>query len=175
MAPELLSQPRFVHRKAKLPADIWRRLKARGAQAGLTPSGLLLAAFAEVLGTWSKSPRFSINLSLFNRLPLHPQVNEIVGDFTSLIVLAVDASASDSFEQRAKRLQEQLWNDFDHRYFSGVSVLRELARLQKTAAAAIMPVVFTSMLAHDSALQHDVSSVYCLTQTPQVWLDHQVY
>ncbi len=32
---------------------------------------------------WSKMPRFTLNLTLFNRLPLHPQVNALVGDFTS--------------------------------------------------------------------------------------------
>ena len=59
-------------------------------QAGLTPPAVLLAAFAEVLAAWSKSPRFTLNLTLFNRLPLHPQVDELVGDFTSLTLLAVD-------------------------------------------------------------------------------------
>ncbi len=37
----------------------------------------------------ARSPRFTLNLTLFNRLPLHPQVNALVGDFTSLILLEV--------------------------------------------------------------------------------------
>ena len=37
------------------------------------------------------SPRFTLNLTLFNRLPLHPQVNELVGDFTSLELLGSTA------------------------------------------------------------------------------------
>jgi non-ribosomal peptide synthetase component F len=37
----------------------------RAAHVGLTPSGALLAAFAEILTVWSKSPRFTLNLALF--------------------------------------------------------------------------------------------------------------
>jgi amino acid adenylation domain-containing protein len=169
-------QPRFVHREARLDAETWSRLKARAARAGLTPSGVLLAAFAEVLHTWSKSPRFSLNLSIFNRLPLHPQVNSIVGDFTSLIVLAIEHSA-DTFEQRARCIQEQLWSDLDHSIYSGVRVLRELGRRQGNMATGVMPIVFTSLLIEDMANQLPPpwqETLYCVSQTPQVWLDHQV-
>src|SRR5436305_1996512 len=164
-------------RNGRMEATQWQRLKARGAQAGLTPSGILLAAFAEVLAVWSKTPRFCINLTLFNRLPLHKQVNEIVGDFTSLLLLQVDYSLPDLFEQRARRLQERLWQDVEHRLYSGVHVLRDLARQHGSAAQALMPVVFTSILGQQTALTHPTpwqEIVYFVTQTPQVWLDHQV-
>src|SRR5262249_32867890 len=71
--PSLITQPRFVARSGKLESKSWLRLKTRAGQAGLTPSGVLLAAYAEVLGAWSKSPHFTLNLSVSNRLPLHPQ------------------------------------------------------------------------------------------------------
>ncbi len=89
-SPAALGRPNFVRHAARLPRVLWSRLKERASRAGLTPSGLLVAAFSEVLGAWSKSPRFTINLTLFNRLPLHPQVNDIIGDFTSLTLLTVD-------------------------------------------------------------------------------------
>ncbi|WP_414586466.1 amino acid adenylation domain-containing protein [Scytonema sp. PCC 10023] len=179
--PSLLHSPRFVRRSATLQPEIWQQLKTRANQAGLTPSGVLLAAFAEVLSVWSKCPRFTINLTLFNRLPLHPQINEIVGDFTSLSLLAIDNSTLDSFETHARNIQEQLWEDLDHRYFDGVQVLRELARIQTQESKALMPVVFTSTLTLTEAGQNTDpfapfgSVVYSITQTPQVLLDHQVY
>ncbi len=62
-------------------------------------------------------------------MPLHPQVNDIVGDFTSLIVFAIDNATPDTFEKRAQRIQEQLWSDLEHSYDNGgVRVLRELVR-----------------------------------------------
>lgn len=175
--PSEISQPRFVRRSAKLSQEKWQKLKQRATIESVTPSGLLVAAFAEVLSVWSKSGHFTINLTLFNRLPLHPQVNDIVGDFTSLTLLEVDNSTADTFTNRAVRIQKQLWQDLDHRYFTGVEVLRELGRRQGSRQSALMPVVFTSTL----ALGRDLGGinewgemVYGISQTPQVWLDHQV-
>jgi pyochelin synthetase len=175
--PRSLERPVFVKREARLEASQWQQLKAHGIQAGLRPSEILLAAFAEILTTWSKTSRFCINLTIFNRLPLHDQVNDIVGDFTSLLLLAVDHSFPSTFEKRAKRLQEQLWLDLDHRYYSGVRVLRDLAQVQGHYGQAIMPVVFTSLLGQDTATTYPVpwqEPMYYVMQTPQVWLDHQV-
>jgi amino acid adenylation domain-containing protein len=181
-SPGSLAQPQFVRRAASLEPEAWGRLKERAARAGLTPSGLLAAAFAEVLTVWSKNPRFTINLTLFNRLPLHPQVNDIVGDFTSLTLLEVGNSTPEGFEVRARRLQEQLWQDLDHRYVSGVRVMRELAQKQGGTPRAAMPVVFTSTLAASTPIQEtpswtglkDDAYSHSISQTPQVWLDHQV-
>ncbi|MBW8879652.1 MAG: AMP-binding protein, partial [Acidobacteria bacterium] len=178
-----VEQPRFVRREATLDAGRWSRLKARAGQAGLTPSGLLLAAFSDVLAAWSKSRRFTVNLTLFNRLPLHPQVNDVLGDFTTLTLVAVDGSRPGSFELRSRALQEQLWEGLEHRHVGGIAVLRELARRQKKAPTALTPVVFTSTLFGDSSegqvaedsVGVSVKSVYGISQTPQVWLDHQVF
>ncbi|MEH2060573.1 MAG: amino acid adenylation domain-containing protein [Nostoc sp.] len=174
-----VTNPRFQRRTGKLEPETWQQLQRKANQAGVTPSGILLAAYAEILTVWSKSPRFTINLTLFNRLPLHPQINQVVGDFTSLNLLAINNSAQDSFAVRAKHIQQQLWDDLDHRYVSGVRVLRELAQIQERNLGALMPVVFTSTLSQDS---QDLSSpldwlgetVYGSSQTPQVYLDHVV-
>jgi len=175
-----IGKPRFERRTGQLDPKTWQQLKNKSTKAGSTPSGILLAAFAEVLAVWSKNPRFTIGLTLFNRLPLHPQVNEIAGDFTSLILLAVDNSAPDSFAARVRRVQEQLWDDLDHRYFSGVQVLRELLRQQGRVSAALMPVVFTSTLTQNAEGEQNFplhwlgETVCAITQTPQVFLDVQV-
>lgn len=175
-SPETMETQRFERLEFKLDADDWTQLKNRASQRNLTPSGLLLAIFSEVLAFWSKSPRFSINLTLFNRFPLHKQVNEIVGDFTSLTLLEVDRGAGTTFEDRAARLQQQLWDDLDHPYFSGVRVIREYARMHGRGQGGGMPVVFTSALGvetlEDSGGIGDI--IYSISQTPQVWLDHQV-
>ncbi|MCP4996507.1 MAG: amino acid adenylation domain-containing protein, partial [Gammaproteobacteria bacterium] len=176
--PETISRPEFRRRQGQLGPEQWQALKQRAGQAGLTPSALLLAAFAEVLTYWSKNPRFTVNLTLFNRLPLHPQVNDIVGDFTSLTLLEVDNGGGQSFKERSQRLQHQLWQDLDHRYVSGVRVLRELSRRQ--GQQVLMPVVFTSTLGLETNEADDVDQnewgevIYGISQTPQVWLDHQV-
>ncbi|HEX6745680.1 MAG TPA: amino acid adenylation domain-containing protein [Longimicrobium sp.] len=186
MSPDQLVHPRFVRRTATLEAPRWERLKALAARAGLTPSGVLLAAFSEVLSAWSKNPRVTINLTLFNRPPAHPDVDAVVGDFTALSLLGIEAPGTEAFEVRARRVQEQLWRDMEHGAVSGVRVLRDLARMQGRPPASLMPIVFTSVLGQPrraagaslgapapAALDGD-APVYSITQTPQVWLDHQV-
>lgn len=177
--PMSIEKPRFVRRRFVLEEPKWRRLKERARQSDLTPSGLLLAAFAEVLELWSQSPRFTINLTQYNRLPLHPQVNDIIGNSISVVLLAVDNSAEDTFLERARRVQRLLWKDLDHTYMSGVRVIRELGRRQGHTPSALMPVVFTSILGLEALGKGYQSSgfartVYTISQTPQVWLDHQV-
>jgi pyochelin synthetase len=166
--------------EGRLEPTQWQQLKQRAANAGLTPSGVLLAAFAEILTLWSKSPRFTLNLALFNRLPLHPQVNDILGDFTSVTLLIVDNSQPEAFRERSRRLQQQLLQDLEHRYISGVRVTRELARRQGTAPSA-MPIVFTSTLGFSSLGQetltfsHFGELVYGISQASQAWMDIQVW
>ena len=179
--PAVLDKHQFTHRTFTLPADVWRRLQDRAAKFSLTPSGLLLAVFAEVLTIWSKSPHFVINITLFSRLPLHRQINDVVGDFTSLLLLEVNNTVPESFVHRASRIQQQLLQDLDHNAIHGVRVLRELARRQGGNQRAAMPVVFSSTLGLGS-LGSDMSSVsqfgeivYTVSQTPQVWLDYQIF
>ncbi|HEY3572046.1 MAG TPA: amino acid adenylation domain-containing protein [Thermoanaerobaculia bacterium] len=181
--PAEVESPRFVRRPGKLDRRHWERLKGLASRAGLTPSGVLLAAWTEVLAAWSESPDLTINLTLFNRLPLHSQVDDIVGDFTSVTLLSVERGPVASFEERARRIQGRLWDDLDHRLVSGVRVLRELSRL-RGGIGTTMPVVFTSTLnqvekagpeeAEEEAAPAAGGWVYGISQTPQVWLDHQV-
>jgi amino acid adenylation domain-containing protein len=175
--PAAVQSPRYIRRSARIDAATWKSLKAKGSRISLTPSGVLLAAYAEVLSIWSKNPRFTINLTLFNRPPLHEQANDIIGDFTSVSLQEVDNSKPESFESRAKRLKEQLWQDLDHRDFGGVRVLRELSALQGTGPKAIMPVVFTSLLnladrSEESTWANRIGQTgFAISQTPQVYLD----
>ena len=122
--PQELDQPRFERRTDHLPEETWRRLKRRATSFGLTPSGLLLAAFSDVLALWSKTSRFTINVTTFNRPPIHPGIQDVIGDFTTLTLLAVDTSVAGEFALRARAIQERLWQDLEHRSMGGVEVLR---------------------------------------------------
>lgn len=173
-----LATPRFQRRSFRLARNTWDALKTQAGRAGITPNGLLIAAFAEVLATWSKAPNFTLNLTLFNRRPLHPDVNELVGDFTTLNLLEIADGSGLPFSEHAQQIQQQLWQDLDHSQFSGVRVLRELARQQGAEGRALMPVVFTSGVGlgdHESrGFQPFGELVYGIGQTPQVWMDHIV-
>ncbi|WP_437915946.1 amino acid adenylation domain-containing protein [Sorangium sp. So ce302] len=177
--PRLPIQPgqraRFTRRAGALERGPWQRLKELARRQGATPSEVLCAAFSEVLAAWSRSPRFCIVLTASRRLPLHPEVEDLVGEFTSTILLEVDA-APGTFEQRAARLWAQLRSDLDHLHTSGVRVLRELNRARGQVAENLVPIVFTSALGlqkdGDWPMRWLGETVHGISQTPQVCLDH---
>jgi pyochelin synthetase len=117
--PQEIARPRFVTLFGELDRETWERLKSRGASRALTSTGLLCAAYADILARWSKSRRCTLNLTTYHRIPFHPQVDRLVGDFTSLTMLDVDNN-QETFELRAQSLQARLWSDLDHFYYSGI-------------------------------------------------------
>ncbi|PRQ06480.1 hybrid non-ribosomal peptide synthetase/type I polyketide synthase [Enhygromyxa salina] len=181
--PRALGRPQFRRWVDKLPRPEWDALAARGRDHGLTTPVLLIAAWAEVIALWAEAPEFTLNIPLFNRHPIHPEVVRVAGNFSSFTLLAVDARVGSSFAERAQRLREQLWRDLEHRFVSGVELLRQLFRRKGGISQAIMPVVFTSFASDVDGVEGSWVEylgaelgefVYSLTQTPQVWLDHQV-
>lgn len=185
---DIFSVPFFSRKSTLLEKEVWTKLKAVAGQQGLTSSALLLAAFAEVLALWSKKKHFVITLTLFNRQPLHEQVNELIGDFTSLILFEVNRKAAQTFWEFARQVQDQLWEDLAHSRVSAVEVLQELGRTQNAIGSKEQAaVVFTSALPLTTAeTESEVASSdllqglpgevsYGVSQTPQVCLDHQVF
>ncbi|WP_018542832.1 non-ribosomal peptide synthetase [Streptomyces sp. MspMP-M5] len=173
--PSAVERPRFSRRAAHLPKDRWQVITERSRQHGLTPSGVLLTAFAEVLGRWSARADLTLNLTLFDRRDVHPDIGNILGDFTSLMLVSSRPQPGDSWLTRARRVQEELWHSLDHREASAVWVLREIAR-RTGEPEATMPVVFTSALGVGGEVPQAPFDrpVWGVSQTPQVWLDHQV-
>lgn len=178
--PAQITQPRFERRGFSLAAPLWQQLKSQAVSQQVTPTVLLLGCIARLLSRWSQQPHFCLNLTLFNRPPLHPQISQIVGDFTTLTLLEVDQrDQRSSFAAQLQQLQQQLWNDLEYRDFGGLEVQRALTR--QNGQNARFPVVVTSTLGltqHDDNLaqrRNDVDNGgYSLSQTSQVWLDMQL-
>lgn len=168
--------PHFARLSAWLSAPQWGALKARARAEGLTPSALLLSAYAATLSAWAERDDLCLNLTLFDRQPLHPQIEQVLGDFTTLLLLAWQPAAD--WRSSAHGLQQRLRQDLLHRDVSAIQVMRQLAQRAGQAAAA-MPVVFTSALGFEQErfLAHAswMKPRWGLSHTPQVWLDHQVY
>ncbi|HET8846695.1 MAG TPA: AMP-binding protein, partial [Ktedonobacteraceae bacterium] len=177
--PRQIQTPHFVRLSGGLSAERWRNLQKRALALQITPSALISAAYLEILTCWSKTKRLTINLTLFHRMPLHPQVNQIVGDFTSLLLLSSEGGAP-TFAERAKAIHAQMLEALDQSLFSGIEVLRELNRRRGAETGAIMPVVLTSTLGSSpgsSAQALDTwyeGNEYGISQTPQVYIDHAV-
>ncbi len=188
--PASIVKPRFTHREFRVPVGDWDDFRRRAGERGLTPSVVLATAFSEVLARWSGSSRFMLNLTLFNRLPLvldddgaghrmvHSDLTRVVGDFTSICLLEMDLRDAASFTDRARRTQRQLQQDLRHRHASALHTLRERRRRGLQSGFGTMPVVFTSGLGTVAELSDPMADFgdvnHRISQTPQVWLDHQV-
>ncbi len=177
MVPSRMSDQRFRRWHARLPADLWSALKVRAANADLTPSAVLLAAYAEVIAGWTRSESFTLNITVGDRQSMHPHSAEMLGVFTTLTPLAIVRTRTGTFRDRARDQQAQLAADLDQRAFGGVEAQRLIAQREGDPEAGLLPVVFTSLLGEATFQpeQHGLEQVYAITQTPQTWLDNKVY
>ncbi|OBG36094.1 non-ribosomal peptide synthetase [Mycobacterium alsense] len=151
-------------------------LFARARARGVTPAMTLAASFANALARWSV-PRFLLNVPLFGRQPLHPDVDLLVGDFTSSLLLDVDLTGAATPAARAHAAQDAMRTAAAHSAYPGLSVLRDLSRHRGTQVLA--PVVFTSALGLGELFSADVTRqfgtpAWIISQGPQVLLDAQV-
>ncbi|WP_146429150.1 non-ribosomal peptide synthetase [Blastopirellula retiformator] len=173
---ENLSSTAFQRRNHTLDHDLWIALKKRAALSGLTPSGFLLSVYAMVLSRWSESQSFTINVTTYNCLPLHSELENLVGDFTCLTLVAI-SNQEQSFRSEAQSIQQSFLDDLDHNLFNGVEVMR--ARAAMLGKYEPIPFVFTSTLPLHSREQYPDRSpignlIHGITQSPQTLLDHQV-
>ncbi len=175
-SPSAITRPHFTQHVATLDAPTWTALKERASGAGLTPTGVLLAAYAETLARWGAGDRFTLTTTLANRPPIHPRIFDAIGNFSETMLVEIELDRESTFEDRARALQARLRRDIDNRHFSGIEVLRELGRRQG-AGEARMPYTFNSAVGYvhgdldGSTLELFGPEVYTSSQTPQLWLN----
>lgn len=158
-------------RELELPKHLWTAFKRRAARHGLTPTNALHGVYAEVLSRWSGSRHFLINNMITHRLPLHPQIDEVIGNLAALYPLEVDWRHDEPFRARVTRLQGRVMADMDHVHWSGVKVLQALNQVRRTPGRAVCP------YATGSALGAGLTDrpVHSLLETPQVLLDCELF
>jgi mycobactin phenyloxazoline synthetase len=154
-----------------------QHLVAGAHRRGITPAMALAAVFADTIGGWSAQDRFLLNVPLFQRESVHQDIDRVIGDFTSSIMLEVDLAADLSVAERARQLQRALYETGSHAGYSGLEVLRDLGRHRREPVLA--PVVFTSALDLGELFANHVvetfgEPVWIISQGPQVLLDAQV-
>eukprot|EP01037_Dinobryon_pediforme_P031381 gene31381-35844_t len=102
---EEATEPRFVRRRAELDADQWQALQSAAAACAVTPTMALASCFGAVLARWSGQERLLLNLTLFDRQPLQPEVQTMIADFTNILLLDLDCRERD-FATLARSNQE---------------------------------------------------------------------
>ncbi len=164
---------RFVRKFYQLPCERWEAFKAKAGKYGVTPTAAIMSAYGLCLSKWSNSLQFALNLTMLNRLPIDPDVNQIVGDFTTVSLLEMDYSKDKTFAETAREHQTRMSADLDHRLFSGVKVMREISK-RRGKEDAFFPYVFTGAigLVNPEGGKGRIGE-YGISQTPQVFIDCQ--
>ena len=80
-SPNEFQKQRFLRCLRTINRSVWQTLKQNIRNSNLSPAGFLASIYAMVLAKWSQTRHFSLNLPIFNRLPIHAQVNQIDGRF----------------------------------------------------------------------------------------------
>ena len=171
------SKAEFERRFLQFTPEQWAKIKKAAVNCSVTPTALMLTAYASVLERYSENKRFAINLTILGRQDCHRDIGKVVGDFTSLNMLEVDFENTSDFTSTAQKASRELFEDLDHSLYSGVSFMREVSR-RKGADAAFMPYVFTSAIGllnsmNAQSLKGMVTGTG-ISQTPQVFIDCQV-
>lgn len=152
-------------------------LYAAARRRGITPAMALAASFSDALACWSTGRRFLLNVPMFGRDQRHPDVDRLVGDFTSSLLLDVNLEDTTTAAQRCAAVQQAFRTAAAHADYSGLEVLRDLSRHRGTQVLA--PVVFTSALGLGELFAPEVTAAFGTptwinSQGPQVLLDAQV-
>lgn len=167
------AEPEFERKSLHLDRSQWERLKQKANAQGVTPTALVMSAYAETLRRWSSQKDFAINMTVLNRKPLHEDILKVVGDFTTLALIEMRSKGNNqSFLDRVKETNKTIFESLDHSDFSGVEMIRELGR-RNGREASMMPYVFTSAI---GLLGNGLKGRFegmGISQTPQVFIDCQ--
>jgi amino acid adenylation domain-containing protein len=159
-----------------LSVEVSSGLKRKAAGLEVSVSTLILCLFTRTLHHYSLNPDFSLILTVFNRLRLNADIDQVVGPFTSTSLFAARHSQQVDFNSFVRESHAQIVSDLDHRYVSGMRAI-ELARQENRHRRwPNLTIAFTSLVSdlhqEKSALEDAVG--YSLVQTPHLNLEHQL-
>ncbi len=175
--PLSVKKPTFKRLSKKIDYKLWEKIKNFSKENRVTPISFLVTRYAEVLNFWSNQDNFAINFTVADRIPFNKDVDKIIGDFTSLLLINVDYKNTSNLIEKMHKVQDTLSESMDHRLYDGVEFIQEISRRYDLSGKAIMPIVFSGALGTtDNINSWELlgESVYGVNQTSQVYLDNQV-
>ncbi|CDW99268.1 hypothetical protein, partial [Sporisorium scitamineum] len=110
----------------------------------VTPTTVIAYAFAQALSKYAATARFIINLTVFQRPLDIVDADQVVGDFTSSLLLEYDGQDARSTKHALQQLDAQLIDDLSHASYSGIDMIRHLRSKNGASHQVAFPVVMTS-------------------------------
>ncbi|MBE6877412.1 MAG: amino acid adenylation domain-containing protein, partial [Ruminococcus sp.] len=158
---------RFCRLTSSVPADKWQAIQKKASQIGVTPTIVLLSAFSQILYRWNSAEEFTLNLTVNRQESFGSMFENVIGEFTGISLLPVRCGSVESFSDKCRNLQNEMAELLSMNLYDGIEVQRDTDKL--------FPFVFTSTLGIVRESEMPGTQTYGLTQTPNVWFDHQVW
>ncbi|MBC8946314.1 non-ribosomal peptide synthetase [Xenorhabdus indica] len=116
-----------------------KRYQEASQKLHTSPQNLLFFLFLDWLSQYQQGETFGVIMTLKNRPPLHTDIEQVVGPFTSSSLFLAEASSGD-FARYVSRLHDQLEQDLRHYHVSAVEALRSLPVTQ-----GVLPIVYSGI------------------------------
>ena len=166
---------RFSRISGELTVDEFALFQQKCREYRTTPAAVISTAYIKSLLGFSKCDSLTINSTLFNRLPLHKDINSVVGDFTNIAFITLSKKCK-NFLECVQSVQKDMWQLVRFHTYDGTKILKFKEGLSPMRAQ--MPIVITCVLENgqksNSDLPQGLKQIYALSKTPQVVLDYQV-
>ncbi|MFB6888404.1 amino acid adenylation domain-containing protein [Kitasatospora sp. NPDC056327] len=161
----------------RIDPDQWQVLRRLATAWEVSPTALVLTVFAETFGRQRERRPRSLVLTTNDRSRLPAEADDLVGPFTSSLVLPLPDTLDRTLPEAAREVHRLLLDGLDHASVSGVAALRALRAADRSAPAPVLPVVFTSLLGSGRAGADGFAGAvgHALSQTTGVALDHQMW
>lgn len=166
---------RFSRISGELSCEEYATLLKKCREYRTTPAAVISTAYLKALLGFSKDDALTINSTIFNRFPLHKEVNSVVGDFTNIAFLTLSKKRN-NFLECLQSVQSDMWQLVRFHNYDGTKILKFKEGLSPMHAQ--MPVVITCVLEGGrnsvGSMPQGIRQIYALSKTPQVVLDYQV-
>ena len=164
------------HRKHfVIKSDVWAAIKDNIHKHRLSDSSVLLACYGEALYPWVRKKEYTINVTLNRKALLDSGYINTLGEFTDIALIPFSYESAESFKDKCRNVQKSIYLNMNRSALDGVEVQRMWTVEHNGTFGRAFPVVFTSMLGTQDGWKMPGVYDYGLTQTPQVWLDCQVF
>ncbi|WP_405328767.1 condensation domain-containing protein [Fibrobacter sp.] len=166
---------RFSRISGELSVEEFALFQQRCREYRTTPAAVISTAYLKALLGFSKNDSLTINSTIFNRLPLHKDINSVVGDFTNIAFITLSKKCK-NFLECVQSVQKDMWQLVRFHTYDGTKILKFKEGLSPMRAQ--MPIVITCVLENgqksNSEMPTGMHQIYALSKTPQVVLDYQV-
>ena len=180
LAPTVKIQPgdhsggRFDTLVHTFSEEEYGKLKDALYEERILPSVYMMYCYGKALSRFGSCDKLSVSMTMAARSVGGQIFSDVIGDFTKLLL--VDLDTNGTWLENCRALQKRIRDHMKHSDFTGLDVMKEIARREQLGGKAAFPFAFTSRLTSEDTSYWDFlgNMVYRISRTPQLAVDCQI-